>query len=100
MEYAPPSSIHKTLKAAVKWQNRSHSIVLETPMLGAFERRLDPFPPDEVPPPPNGLARFLWACTRGARGYLLAFAVLGAAVPLYAARPLAFLVHILVLRTH
>lgn len=34
-------------------------------MLRAFEKWLDPFPPDEVPPPPDGLVRFLWACTRG-----------------------------------
>ena len=54
-------------------------------MLGLFERRLDPFPPDEIPPPPVGLARFLWACTRGARGYILAFAVLSAAVSIYEA---------------
>lgn len=54
-------------------------------MLRAFERRLDPFPPDEVPPPPNGLARFLWACTRGARGYILALAVLSAGVSIYEA---------------
>ena len=30
----------------------------------------------ELPPPPVGLARFLWACTRGARGYVLLFALL------------------------
>jgi ATP-binding cassette subfamily B multidrug efflux pump len=54
-------------------------------MLRAFERRLDPFPPDEVPPPPAGLARFLWACTRGARGYILALALLSAAVSIYEA---------------
>ena len=54
-------------------------------MLGAFERRLDPFPPDEVPPPPAGLARFLWACTRGARGYILALALLSAGVSIYEA---------------
>ncbi|CAI3787984.1 Vitamin B12 import ATP-binding protein BtuD [Pseudomonas sp. MM227] len=60
-------------------------------MLRAFERRLDPFPPDEVPPPPDGLARFLWACTRGARGYILAFAVLSAAVSVYEAWLFSFL---------
>jgi ATP-binding cassette subfamily B multidrug efflux pump len=60
-------------------------------MLGAFERRLDPFPPDEVPPPPNGLARFLWACTRGARGYFLAFALLSASVSIYEAWLFSFL---------
>ena len=60
-------------------------IVLEITMLHAFEQRLDPFPPDEVPPPPDGLARFLWACTRGARGYILAFALLSAGVSIYEA---------------
>ncbi len=54
-------------------------------MLRVFEQRLDPFPPDEVPPPPEGLARFLWACTRGARGYILAFALLSAGVSIYEA---------------
>ena len=60
-------------------------------MLRAFERRLDSFPPDEVPPPPEGMARFLWACTRGARGYILAFAVLSAAVSIYEAWLFSFL---------
>ncbi|WPP01771.1 ABC transporter ATP-binding protein [Pseudomonas sp. HR96] len=60
-------------------------------MLRVFERRLDPFPPDEVPPPPEGLARFLWACTRGARGYVLALAVLSAAVSIYEAWLFSFL---------
>ena len=60
-------------------------------MLRVFERRLDPFPPDEVPPPPDGLARFLWACTRGARGYVLALALLSAAVSIYEAWLFAFL---------
>ena len=60
-------------------------------MLRVFERWLDPFPPDEAPPPPMGLARFMWACTRGARGYILAFAVLSAVVSLYEAWLFAFL---------
>lgn len=60
-------------------------------MLSVFERRLDPFPPDEAPPPPVGLARFLWACTRGARGYILALAVLSAGVSLYEAWLFSFL---------
>jgi len=60
-------------------------------MLHAFEQRLDPFPPDEVPPPPDGLARFLWACTRGARGYILAFALLSAGVSIYEAWLFSFL---------
>ncbi len=60
-------------------------------MLRVFERRLDPFPPDELPPPPVGLLRFLWACTRGARGYVLALAILSAAVSIYEAWLFSFL---------
>lgn len=60
-------------------------------MLRAFEKWLDPFPPDEVPPPPEGLTRFLWACTRGARGYVLALALLSAGVPIYEAWLFSFL---------
>ncbi|MCF7544284.1 ABC transporter ATP-binding protein [Pseudomonas petrae] len=60
-------------------------------MLSVFERRLDPFPPDEAPPPPVGLGRFLWACTRGARGYILALAVLSACVSIYEAWLFSFL---------
>ncbi|MFF7709208.1 ATP-binding cassette domain-containing protein [Pseudomonas sp. NPDC007930] len=60
-------------------------------MLRWFERRLDPFPPDELPPPPAGLGRFLWACTRGARGPIVAFALLSASVSIYEAWLFAFL---------
>ena len=60
-------------------------------MLRLFEERLDPFPPDEAPPPPTGLMRFLWACTRGARGYILAFALLSASVSIYEAWLFSFL---------
>ncbi|KPB37711.1 ABC transporter ATP-binding/permease protein [Pseudomonas savastanoi pv. phaseolicola] len=60
-------------------------------MLRAFEKWLDPFPPDEVPPPPDGLVRFLWACTRGARGYILALALLSAGVSIYEAWLFSFL---------
>ncbi|KPX42511.1 ABC transporter ATP-binding/permease protein [Pseudomonas syringae pv. helianthi] len=63
----------------------------ETFMLRAFEKWLDPFPPDEVPPPPDGLGRFLWACTRGARGYILALALLSAGVSIYEAWLFSFL---------
>ncbi|KPY02350.1 ABC transporter, transmembrane region:ABC transporter [Pseudomonas tremae] len=67
------------------------NIFLETSMLRAFEKWLDPFPPDEVPPPPDGLVRFLWACTRGARGYVLALALLSAGVSIYEAWLFSFL---------
>ncbi|QXI41633.1 ABC transporter ATP-binding protein/permease [Pseudomonas wayambapalatensis] len=60
-------------------------------MLRILERWLDPFPPDEAPPPPMGLVRFMWACTRGARGYIVALALLSAAVSIYEAWLFAFL---------
>jgi ATP-binding cassette subfamily B multidrug efflux pump len=60
-------------------------------MLRSFERRLDPFPPDEAPPPPAGLGRFLWACTRGARGYVAGLAVFSASVSIYEAWLFSFL---------
>ncbi len=60
-------------------------------MLRVLEQRLDPFPPDELPPPPEGLARFMWACTRGARGYVLALALLSAGVSIYEAWLFSFL---------
>ncbi|QAX84933.1 multidrug ABC transporter ATP-binding protein [Pseudomonas sp. DTU12.3] len=60
-------------------------------MLRVFEQRLDPFPPDEAPPPPVGLMRFLWACMRGARGYVLVLALLSASVSIYEAWLFSFL---------
>ncbi|WP_176517494.1 ABC transporter ATP-binding protein [Pseudomonas faucium] len=60
-------------------------------MLRIFERWLDPFPPDEAPPPPAGLVRFMWACTRGARGYILALALFSAGVSMYEAWLFSFL---------
>jgi len=79
------------LRTSNQWQNLPDLMVLEIPMLRVLERRLDPFPPDELPPPPEGLARFMWACTRGARGYVLALAVLSAGVSLYEAWLFSFL---------
>ncbi|WP_085677400.1 MULTISPECIES: ABC transporter ATP-binding protein [unclassified Pseudomonas] len=69
-------------------------------MFRAFERWLDPFPPDEVPPPPVGLLRFLWACTRGARGYILALALFSAGVSIYEAWLFSFLGQVVDLLSH
>ena len=60
-------------------------------MLRKFEYLLDPFPPDDAPVPPEGLFRFLWACTRGSRRYIAALAVLSAGVSIYEAWLFAFL---------
>ena len=60
-------------------------------MLRWFEHLLDPFPPAEVPRPPEGLFSFLWACTRGSRRYIAALALLSASVSVYEAWLFAFL---------
>ena len=60
-------------------------------MLRWFEQRLDPFPLAEAPVPPKGLFSFIWACTRGARGYVALLALLSASVSIYEAWLFAFL---------
>lgn len=60
-------------------------------MFRKFEGLLDPFPAQDAPLPPRGLTAFLWACTRGARGYIAALAVFSASVSIYEAWLFAFL---------
>jgi len=60
-------------------------------LLHWFEQRLEPFPAEDPPVPPQGIASFLWACTYGARRYVLALAVLSASVSVYEAWLFAFL---------
>ncbi len=52
-----------------------------------FENRLPAFPetPMPLPSPNDGLMRFLWACTKGLRGWLLLFMVLSAGIGVYEA---------------
>ncbi len=40
-------------------------------MLRWFENLLDPFPAEEIAPPPNALWPFLWLCTKGSRLFIL-----------------------------
>lgn len=40
-------------------------------MLHWFEKRLNPFPVDEIAPPPASMRQFLWASTQGLRPYML-----------------------------
>ncbi|MNX17401.1 putative multidrug export ATP-binding/permease protein [compost metagenome] len=68
-------------------------------MFRRFENQLNPFPPENVPLPPRGFFAFLWFCTRGARGYIAALAVLSAAVSIYEAWLFAFLGQIVDLLT-
>ncbi|THU05008.1 ABC transporter ATP-binding protein [Lampropedia puyangensis] len=60
-------------------------------MLRWFERRLPPFPTQEPQLPPTRLFSFIWASTRGARGYVALLAVLSASVSIYEAWLFAFL---------
>ncbi|OOS20579.1 multidrug ABC transporter ATP-binding protein [Moraxella lincolnii] len=50
-----------------------------------FETRLPPYPDNDIPLPIDGLAKFLWACTHGLRGWLLLFMVFTAGVGVYEA---------------
>jgi ATP-binding cassette subfamily B multidrug efflux pump len=60
-------------------------------LLRRFEGLLEPFPPEESPLPPTGLFAFLWACTHGARRYIVALTLLSASVAIYEAWLFAFL---------
>lgn len=40
-------------------------------MLRWFENLLNPFPANEIAPPPNDLWPFLWSCTKGSRLFIL-----------------------------
>ncbi|WP_352336290.1 ABC transporter ATP-binding protein [Psychrobacter sp. 16-MNA-CIBAN-0192] len=50
-----------------------------------FETRLSAFPDTPMPLPRDGLLKFLWACTKGLRGWLLLFMILSAGVGVYEA---------------
>ena len=47
-------------------------------MLAYFERLIDPYPDAPAVPPPQGLVRFIWACSRGARRYVIGMMLLTA----------------------
>jgi ATP-binding cassette subfamily B multidrug efflux pump len=50
-----------------------------------FEKLLHPYPEAEPALPPKGFVAFVWACTRGLRGYIGWLALLSAAVSAYEA---------------
>jgi ATP-binding cassette subfamily B multidrug efflux pump len=50
-----------------------------------FEKLLHPYPEAEPALPPKGFVPFVWACTRGLRGYIGWLALLSAAVSAYEA---------------
>ena len=58
-----------------------------------FENRLPAFPetPMPLPSPRDGMLKFMWACTRGLRGWLLLFMVLSAGIGIYEAMLFAWI---------
>ena len=58
-----------------------------------FETRLPAFPdtPMPLPSPSDGMLKFLWACTKGLRGWLLLFMVLSAGIGIYEAMLFAWI---------
>jgi len=58
-----------------------------------FENRLSAFPdtPMPLPSPRDGLLKFLWACTKGLRGWLLLFMFLSAGIGVYEAMLFAWI---------
>jgi ATP-binding cassette, subfamily B, multidrug efflux pump len=50
-----------------------------------FEKLLHPYPEAEPTLPPKGLIPFVWACTRGLRGYIAGLSLLSAAISAYEA---------------
>ena len=54
-------------------------------MFSAFEKLVHPYP-DAIPkPPPRAFFPFLWACTEGTRGYILAMTLFTAAIGVFEA---------------
>ncbi|MGN6528393.1 MAG: ABC transporter ATP-binding protein [Burkholderiaceae bacterium] len=63
-------------------------------MLAYFERLIDPYPDTPAVPPPQGLVRFIWACSRGARRYVIAMMLLTAIIGVFEAWLFAVLGHV------
>ncbi|HET6828510.1 MAG TPA: multidrug ABC transporter ATP-binding protein, partial [Ramlibacter sp.] len=54
-------------------------------MFRLFEKLLHPYPEAEPALPPKGFIAFVWACTRGLRGYIAGLALLSATIAAYEA---------------
>ena len=61
------------------------------PIFKSFEKLLHAYPEAEPGPVPKGFIAFLWACTPGARGYILALALLSALMSAFEALLFAML---------
>ncbi|HUH94676.1 MAG TPA: ABC transporter ATP-binding protein [Casimicrobiaceae bacterium] len=60
-------------------------------MFAFFERLVDPYPEAAPVTPPRGFFAFLWACSRGLRGFLFATTLLTAVIGAFEALLFAFL---------
>lgn len=56
-----------------------------------FESQLPAYPDADPSLPPKGFMAFLWACTEGARGYVLLLALLSAVLAVFEALLFAML---------
>ncbi|WCM91193.1 ABC transporter ATP-binding protein/permease [Acidovorax sp. NCPPB 2350] len=63
-------------------------------MFHFFEKRIPPYPATEPVLPPTGFLAFVWACTRGLRGHVMAMAGLSAAIAVYEALLFSVLGHV------
>ena len=54
-------------------------------MFGYFEKRVPAYPAAAPQLPPSGFTAFLWACTRGMRGWILLLTLTSAALSMYEA---------------
>ena len=60
-------------------------------MFAAFEKLVQPYPPDAPPRPPRGFLRFVWACSLGLRRYIALMTLLTAAIGVFEALLFAML---------
>lgn len=63
-------------------------------MFSWFERHLPTFPLDDPATPPKGFFSFIWACTQGARRWVLLIALTSAALAAYEAALFAMMGHV------
>ncbi len=63
-------------------------------MFAYFEKLLKPYPEDAPAPLPKTLLAFLWACTQGLRGYMLAMTVATALTGVFEAALFSMLGHV------
>ena len=59
-----------------------------------FENRVPPYPSTEPVPPPPGFFAFVWACTRGMRGWIGLLTLTSALLAVYEAALFAIMGHV------